>query len=343
MNLGPQDKLFIFTTGHGEWLDPFQGSVLNLWDNNNLSSVDLKNKLGGFPNIGNITVVMSQCSSGGFISGVPDWDPEVYSITGPNRTIITSVAWNEPARAELFITLSNEDPGPGYPLYGPTSVGLGYDEFVYYWTSAIRGYYPARAQVQIGGATHWKNKPWLTSYAVGSFSFSTIEGFGSTAIYPHPNDYIPQRINGLSTLFGSYQYANNWDTTTGPGADNENYWNPSTPQTWPEENFYNLHLHPQYWSNGELFEKLQTITGVDLNISDNLFLFGKTDLYNKVLNCSGDLYLEDEHAILQLHSNATLNILSGGSVSVTSGELNTENSHVNVRGSLYLTQWVLFL
>lgn len=328
LNLGPQDKLFIFTTGHGGPGDSTVGSVLGLWDADDLTSLDLKTKLDGFPNIGEIVVVMSQCHSGGFISRFPQEDSSGYSIAGPNRTIVTSVAFDEPARAELFITLSNE-----YDADGSGHPGLGYDEFAYYYTSALRGYYPVYEDVGTEEDPHYVNKPWLRSSPVGSFPFDTIAEFVSPSAFLHPGDYTPDNVSGTPTLLGAFQYADNWDTTTGDSnTTSTNYWNP-LPQYSFGVDFFNIHHNPQYSSNGELFDRFQTINGMDLDFSNTIILSATTDLYNRTIDCTGTLIL-NSGAELNLHNNSVLNLSSTGELDVCSSQLLLDNSELNAEDTV---------
>ena len=358
MNLNSDDVLFVFTTGHGgsSYQDP--GAALNLWDYNCLSGTHLKELLDGFPNIGQIVVVMSQCGSGGFIS---IGDSNQPSISGPNRTIITSVDWNELARAEMFLTLSNEDPLPyipgdiyNPPGYGPSAAGLGYDEFVYYFTSAIRGYYPARVGVPLTineqQYTYYKNIPWQTSnYEAGEFPFSNYPGFGPTVTYPHPSDYTPTHFAGQPTLWGAFNYANNWDTTTGPGTEeNPNYWNPNLPQNWVGYDFQNVHRNPQYWSNGNIFKERQTLISMDynlngftvntgeelslyagtININTNLNINGHLTLSNTALNVNGTLNITGGQ--ITLLNNASINLNSNSQTTISNGSINIISAHIHV-------------
>lgn len=106
--LTTKDFLFIFTTDHGGQKSG-DDVYMCLWGENITDAEFAKevNKVKA----GNISIVMEQCHSGGFIS----------DLTANNRVIATACTANENSW---------------------TKAGLLYNEFVYHWTSAVRGYTP---------------------------------------------------------------------------------------------------------------------------------------------------------------------------------------------------------
>ena len=118
---------------------------------------------------------MEQCYSGGFIDDLSNY----YNVKCQNRVIHTACDYYESSYCEMHISAKK------------------YNEFVFYWTSAARGYYPVI------------DEPWqISDYAAGSFPFddySTMEN--------HPPDYNPDTDgDGIVQMQEAFDYANNWDT-----------------------------------------------------------------------------------------------------------------------------------
>ena len=105
--LNEDDHLFIFVIDHGGTTDYDSESYICLWGNEKLYDYNLANLLTPLSNkYVNINVVLGQCYSGGFID----------DLTKVGCVVATASAGNEPSWA-----CSN----------------IPYDEFVYYWTSAV--------------------------------------------------------------------------------------------------------------------------------------------------------------------------------------------------------------
>jgi hypothetical protein len=107
--LTPDDYLFIFTTDHGDIVSG--NSILNLWNGETMSSPEFATEVNKLY-AGEISVVMEQCYSGGFIP----------NLTELGRTISTACSANEFSYAMTSLT---------------------YDEYVYHWTSAVAGQTPS--------------------------------------------------------------------------------------------------------------------------------------------------------------------------------------------------------
>ena len=95
--LTAEDSLFIFTTSHGGWdgVQNSNNSVLYLWNQEYITDTEFVNALPTTP--GNITIVMEQCYSGGFIDNFIDQ----YSGT-QKRVIATAATGNEPSWGNGF-------------------------------------------------------------------------------------------------------------------------------------------------------------------------------------------------------------------------------------------------
>lgn len=107
--LSDEDDLFIFTTDHGGQIDG-QHSIMYLW-NDIMHDYEFASYINQL-NVGNINICMGQCYSGGFID----------NITNNNVVISTACRYDEVSYAMSSCL---------------------YDEFIYYWISAVTGETPS--------------------------------------------------------------------------------------------------------------------------------------------------------------------------------------------------------
>jgi hypothetical protein len=192
--LGPADGLFIFVTDHG-FMD--EGHSYILLPTQPLGDWEMAEALEGI-NCAQIIAVFEPCEIGGFKTELSDYVN--YDVSCKNRSIQTA-SNDETSWAELHIT------------------GGNYDEFVYYWTAAARGYYPD------------DDLPWEESYAVGSLP---VEQY--FPVYPepnwHPGDFNPDaNSDGHVQMEEAFVYANSLDTWSDDGY----YYYPAIPGQEPEE------------------------------------------------------------------------------------------------------------
>jgi hypothetical protein len=109
-----------------------------------------------------------------------------------NRAIHCSTSADKEVYHEIYIT------------------GEKYDEYVFYWSAAARGAYPA------------ENAPWSTSYTLEEFPFTTIPG-----LEDHPDNYNPDlNEDGYVQMEEAFAYADDLDTWS-DGVNN--YYNPYYP------------------------------------------------------------------------------------------------------------------
>jgi hypothetical protein len=107
-NLTMDDKLFVFTTDHGDTKGG-QNSVENLWNHEELTDAHFAELLDVFPDC-EIICTFEPCFSGGFLDNV---------VVPPGPIIASSAcAYNE---------------------YSYASSNLEYDEYVFHWTAAVKG------------------------------------------------------------------------------------------------------------------------------------------------------------------------------------------------------------
>lgn len=180
--LSPTDKLFIFITGHGISHDG-DSYIYNIEEQpNRIYDYEFAYYLKNI-NCGQMITVMQNCYSGNFIDEYIN--TSYMNPACKNRVIHTSTSRWEFSIAENHIT------------------GRDYDEFLYYWIAAVRGYYPD------------ENDMWKKGHATGSFPFSNY--FSS-----HPRDYNPDlNGDGIVQMTEAFDYANNFDTWSPYG-----YFNP---------------------------------------------------------------------------------------------------------------------
>ena len=109
-NIAKQDNLFVYITDHGGKSTIPAGSYISLWNFVTYYPYQLAKEMNKIQ-ANSINVVMNTCYSGGFIS----------SLEGSNRVIMTSCTADQ-------LSWSTND--------------RYYDEFSYYWISAMAGAYP---------------------------------------------------------------------------------------------------------------------------------------------------------------------------------------------------------
>ena len=172
--LGPRDQLFVYVTDHGGTQDGH--SYIVLPSGQKLFDYELAEYVEDIE-CAQMIYVMEQCYSGGFVDDLMDYDS--YDVKCKNRSVHTAANANEPSWAEIHIT------------------GGKYDEFVYYWTAAARGFYP-----------NHNTKPWDILCPTGSFPFHTV-----LTLQNHPGDYNPDlNGDGFVQMEEAFAYADFMDT-----------------------------------------------------------------------------------------------------------------------------------
>lgn len=241
------DQLFVYVTDHGDTQNRIQ-----LWGNDTINTLELNTMLNSIES-SEIVVVMGQCYSGGFISNP-------VNVTGSHRTIFTSTNASEGSYLELWIT------------------GGNYDEFVFYWTTAARGYFPGL-------------RPWeLSEYEVDEFPFNNYFNYGPT----HPAAYDPDlNGDGFIQMEEAFDYANNFDTWSPEG-----YYNTSYPVGHPGHIYAGCDEHPCSSQNIGFQEDLLCLTGI-------------TGIIENSQNVSGKFLLSEIG--IQIEDGVSLSISNGSS------------------------------
>jgi len=146
--LTPQDQLLIFVTDHG---GPTSGGgdwdvELCLWNGEVLRDHDLQALTE--PIACPILFVMEQCYSGGFTD----------NLGQPNRAITTAAPHNGTSYAM------------GYPFY--------FDQWSYFWTAAVRGFFPSN------------NVPWIDGAPCNAdYNADGYVSFREASIFANANKY----------------------------------------------------------------------------------------------------------------------------------------------------------
>ena len=193
-----------------------------------------------------------------------------------------------------------------------------YNEFLYYWSAAIRGFYP------------FNDFPWITNIETGDFPFSAFH-------YNHPGDYNPDSNNdGYVQINEAFDYADNLDSHTEEG------WfkyprkieiNKKLSNYGIEEEVFTLSglcgniVNPTTFSRNYLIGKQLTI-----NERVSIFIDGNVSLSipencNLVLN-GCDIFINDNSYIklygsLSLTQNKTSTISGSGYIKLN-GNINSE-------------------
>jgi hypothetical protein len=162
--LTENDFLFIYTTDHGDFDEGH--ATLNLWGGEEIYDYEFANEVDKV-NAGNISIVMEQCYSGGFIP----------YLEKSGRTVATACAEDE------------------------VSYSLGlytYNAFVYYWTAAVTGYYPDGTPVNPNRSPDRNNDGYVSMQE--AFNFADInDTMAETPQYSSVKSHLGKYL----TLLGS--------------------------------------------------------------------------------------------------------------------------------------------
>lgn len=170
--LTPDDQLFVFVTGHG-YTDEGNSTI---WFDADEEIFDYE--LAGYMadiDCAQMIFLMSQCYSGGFMD---DLINPSANFKCQNRSFHSAANDQESSWAEEWLT------------------GGGYDEFLYYWNAAARGFYPIT------------DEPWTipSDWVTGQ---APLQNY----IPNHPGDYTPdQNDDGFIQMEEAFDYANYMDT-----------------------------------------------------------------------------------------------------------------------------------
>jgi len=166
-----------------------------------------------------------------------------------------------------------------------------YNEFIFYWTAAVRGFYPVYIT------------PWIRSFATGDFPFDSIYP------YDHPEDYDPDlNSDGFIQMEEAFWYADDWDAWSEGHPDN------------PEPDGY-FYADPDYpdcieepvKENTISCDNLTTLYGLAGTVNDYKELIGNRNyLVGNTLTVNDDLDFDDNANITISGENARIDVNNGG-------------------------------
>ncbi len=262
--LGPDDVLFIFVDGWGSI--EAGHSYIDLIGTP-LADTELAKAVADI-NCGQIIALLEPNHMIGFKNELSDY--KNYNVKCKNRSIQTA--------SDIGISLAE-----AWITYGE------FNEFVYYWVAAARGFYPH------------KDLPWAnTDYQAGEFPFHLFFGTGQ-----HPDDYNPDTNgDGVVQMKEAFDYANNMDTWSPYG-----YFRPYFPEyiEYPQI-FTDISFQEDLLSLSGISGHVnisQTVEGRNYSISDDLIIDGNCNL---TLGSNGHFYLKNDSTRLLVEPNASLNI-----------------------------------
>ncbi|MCK9401003.1 MAG: T9SS type A sorting domain-containing protein [Bacteroidales bacterium] len=303
--LGPEDGLFIFVDDHGYMSGGH--SYINL-PGDDLGDFELAQYLEDI-NCAQIIAVLEPCQIGGFEVELSDFVN--YNVNCKNRSIQTA-SDDESSWAEIWIT------------------GANYDEFVYYWTAAARGYYPHN------------DYPWEESHEVGLFPF-----YNYPEMVGHPGDHNPDLDgDGFVQMEEAFDYANNLDTWSSYGYYYPKYtgYDPEDPQEFTDISFNedllslcgisgNVENTQSVQGNFLVGGELIIDPGVSLTLEDGLGLYFGNNLADLLVDPGANLIIEDDVIFLGNNNNS---IQINGNIQVGQNVTIGNNSTSSSFGGLYL-------
>lgn len=207
LELTDNDQLFVFLCGHGNTYN--NNSYFKILDENNddirLYDYELANWVRNIK-CAQMTFLIDCCYSGGFIDDIMNDSNAVCK----NRVVHTCTDASHEGRVEQHIT-RNDKADEQWQIV---------DEFVYYWASAILGYYPI-LELQ----NDWLTGPWhqYDSTAIGQFPWNMFDSFQEGNGYSHVGYDVNPDYNhdGIVSMDEAYYFANTLDSYSQSG-----YFNP---------------------------------------------------------------------------------------------------------------------
>lgn len=239
--LAPDDKLFIYVTGHGERSSSTNESFFNMnppgSTGNAVSSSDFSEWLRDV-DCSQMVLLMQNCHSGGFVDDFMD----VSDALCKNRAVFTASDAEGYSWAERYITAtgrSNEK--------SMTPLMFNVNEFTYYWAAAALGYYPHVFNRNNDSWGPWENIGYGT---VGGSNSSSPMPWGDFFTEPDMPDHEQYDKNpdtdgdGVLSLKELFTFADNLDVWSEYG-----YF---YPEGDPQQGYDVTEEHPQAQYGGSL-------------------------------------------------------------------------------------------
>lgn len=269
--LDSDDMLFVYVNDHGGTHNYIDDSYICLYQWAPLEDEEFATMVAPI-NCSEIIHVMEQCYAGGF-QGELEGDHVTFHAATDGA----------------------------HSSYGGTGVAAGFDEFVYYWTTATRGYHPLSNQ-----------QPWFTGHPLGEHELLAYDFNPDEIIHGGNGD-------GFIQMQEAFEYADYMDLYSPYGQCQSSI-------EFPQE-YNNIGFQEDLLSLNGLcgyVENTQTITGnfminpsLTIETGVSLTLSEDSDIY-----CLGELSLENNvniifgnNSIVKIDESATLDI--GYNVSFT--------------------------
>lgn len=200
--LSEEDQLFVFLSGHGDKSDGNSYFILHEGVNGRLYDYDLATWVRNI-RCSQMTFFIDCCYSGGFVDNLMNDSTALCK----NRVVHTATDGNHYGYVEQHITNGGNRNDEHWQRV---------DEFVYYWSAAILGYYPI---LEIH--SDWLTGPWhqYDSTALGQFPWSLITSFHEGNGFSHTGfDINPDADNdGIVSMDEAFVFADNLDSYSHSG------------------------------------------------------------------------------------------------------------------------------
>jgi hypothetical protein len=173
--LEPHNQLFVYVDGHGLDINNHSTIICKYPNTEYLYDDELADAIEEI-DCAQMIFLFQPCFSGNFAYELTDYNS--YNVACENRIVHTSTSLDLYSTSEYYLT------------------GDRYTEFTFYWTAAVRGFYPVFLS------------PWVESeYAAGDFPFDTLYPFDD-----HDDDYSPDLNNdGFVQMKEAFLYADDMD------------------------------------------------------------------------------------------------------------------------------------
>ena len=308
--LGPSDQLFVYVDGHGKNNYGHSTIICKYPGYEYLNDDELADAVEEI-DCAQMIFLFQPCNSGNFAYKLTDYN--YYDVACKNRIVHTSTSLDLYSTSEYYLT------------------GNRYTEFTFYWTAAVRGFYPVFLS------------PWIPSeYATGSFPFDEL--------YPlpdHPDDYNPDDNNdGFVQMEEAFLYADNFDVWSPNG-----YYHPNLPYAKEEpvnknemgcDNLTTLYgLAGTVENYKEIIGNRNYLVGNTLTVDNYLYILDNANLFISGENAYIDITNNGEMEIYQQVSFHGREIIVDGEM-VIGQEVSFNNTDITVNGEIEIGEQVSF-
>ena len=292
--LGPEDQLFIFIDGHGNINSSGASYILGNYGPN-IYDYELADYIKNI-NCSEIIVVMENCYSGGFVDNLSN----TTNAACKNRVIHTATDDAHSSMPESYIS------------------GMDYDEFVFYWTAAVRGFFPGQY-------------PWEINPSAPVYPFPYMNEFPASPT--HPNINPDSNNDGVVQMEEAFSFADNYDSYSPTG-----YYKPYM-TNWGSE-------YPVHYENIGFEEDLLTLKGISGKVVNSQTISGTYNVrklsvepgVTLAINGNTKFYAGNGPDIY-INKNSTLTLNSGSHLSIF---CEGNQTSFNILGNIHFGNNTLF-